>query len=82
LFNAQDIPLTRSGNYYLRYYLVEAANSVRVREPEYAKFYRRKFTEARHHHHKRALVLTARKLVRMVFALLSEGQLYQQRRLV
>jgi transposase len=80
-FNAQDIPLTRSGNYYLRYYLVEAANSVRVREPEYGKFYRRKYAEARHHNHKRALVLTARKLVRMVFTLLSEGQIYQQRRM-
>jgi transposase len=79
-FNAQDIPLTRSGNYYLRYYLVEAANSVRVWEPEYGEFYRRKYAEARHHNHKRALVLTARKLVRMVFTLLSEGQIYQQRR--
>jgi len=79
-FNAQDIPLTRSGNYYLRYYLVEAANSVRVWEPEYGEFYRRKFTEARHHNHKRALVLTARKLIRMVFTLLSEGKIYKQRR--
>jgi transposase len=80
-FTAEDIPLSRSGNYYLRYYLIEAANSVRVREPEYAEFYRKKFTEARHHNHKRALVLTARKLVRMVFTLLSEGQIYRQRRL-
>ncbi|MGB9848895.1 MAG: IS110 family transposase [Moorellaceae bacterium] len=80
-FTAEDIPLSRSGNYYLRYYFIEAANSVRVREPEYAEFYRKKFTEARHHNHKRALVLTARKLVRMVFTLLSEGQIYQQRRL-
>lgn len=79
-FSAEDIPLSRSGNFYLRYYLVEAANSVRVREPEYAAFYQRKYAEARHHHHKRALVLTARKLIRLVFALLSEGQIYQPRR--
>ncbi|GAW93071.1 hypothetical protein [Calderihabitans maritimus] len=52
-----------------------------MREPEYAEFYRKKFTEARHHHHKRSLVLTARKLVRMVFTLLSEGQIYRPRRL-
>lgn len=76
-FAADNIPLTRSGNFYLRYYLIEAANSVRVREPEYAAFYQRKFDEARHHHHKRALILTARKLVRLVFALLNEGQIYQ-----
>lgn len=79
-FAAENIPLSRSGNFYLRYYLIEAANSVRVREPEYAAFYRRKFDEARHHHHKRALILTARKLVRLVFALLNEGQIYQSRR--
>lgn len=78
-FAAEDLPLSRSGNFYLRYYLIEAANSVRVREPEYAAFYQRKYQEARHHHHKRALVLTARKLVRLVFALLNEGQIYQQR---
>jgi len=79
-FVAEDIPLSRSGNFYLRYYLVEAANSVRMREPEYAAFYQRKHAEARHHHHKRALVLTARKFVRLVYALLSKGQIYQPRR--
>lgn len=79
-FAAQDLPLTRSGNFYLRYYLVEAANSVRVQEPEFAAFYQRKYNEATHHRHKRALVLTARKLVRLVFALLSKGQVYRERR--
>ena len=79
-FEADDLPLTRSGNTYLRYYLTQAANSVRVREPEYAAFYERKYREARHHHHKRALVLTARKFTGLVFALLNEGQIYQPRR--
>jgi transposase len=79
-FAAEDIPLTRSGNFFLRYYMIEAANRVRVRDPEYAAFYERKYTEARHHQHKRALVLTARKLTRLVFTLLSEGQIYQPRR--
>lgn len=79
-FEADNLPLTRSGDSYLRYYLIQAANSVRVREPEYAAFYERKYREARHHHHKRALVLTARKLTGLVFALLNEGQIYQPRR--
>jgi transposase len=79
-FAAEDIPLTRSGNFYLRYYLIEAANSVRVRDQEFAAFYERKHRQARHHHHKRALVLTARKLVRLVYALLSEGQIYIPKR--
>src|SRR5699024_10966997 len=34
-FTAEDTSLTRNGNQYLRYYLVEAANSVRRHVPEY-----------------------------------------------
>lgn len=79
-FTADNLPLSRTGNTYLRYYLIQAANSVRVREPEYAAFYERKYREARHHLHKRALVLTARKFTGLVFALLNEGQIYQPRR--
>ncbi|MCL6595692.1 MAG: IS110 family transposase [Firmicutes bacterium] len=80
VFAAEDLPLPRSGNVYLRYYLIEATNSVRVRDQEFAAFSERKHREARHHHHKRSLVLTARNLVRMVYALLSEGQLYVRMR--
>jgi len=75
-FEAEDRPLTRSGNVYLRYYLVEAANLVRRYAPDYAAYYKRKHDEATKHHHKRALVLTARKLVRLIHALLRTGQPY------
>jgi len=75
-FVADEAPLTRTGNAYLRYYFTQAANSVRQYEPEYRQFYSRKFREAKTHHHRRALVLTARKLVRMVDALLRSNQLY------
>jgi len=73
-YEGDDTPLTRSGNEYLRYYLVEGANCLRMHNAEYSKYYNRKYQEARTHHHKRALVLTARKLVRLVFALLSKNQ--------
>ena len=53
--------MTRTGNRCLRYYLCEAANRVRQCAPEYAAYYR-KFHEVRKHQHKRAIVLTARKL--------------------
>lgn len=76
-FTADDTPITKTGNSYLRYYLVQAANSVRQYEPEYSRFYGRKFRESTTHHHRRALVLTARKLVRMVDALLRSNQLYK-----
>jgi hypothetical protein len=79
-FQAQDTKLTRSGNRYLRYYFCEAANSVRMRDAEYAAFYQRKYNEVRKHQHKRAIVLTARKLVRLVVRLLTTNQPYQPRR--
>ena len=75
-FTAEETPLTKTGNTYLRYYLVEGANSMRVHEPEYRAYYQVKYNEATKHRHKRALTLTARKLVRLVDALLRDAQLY------
>lgn len=76
-FKAEETRLTKRGNKYLRYYLVEAADSVRVHASEFRSFYQRKYQEATKHRHKRALVLTARKLIRLVHALLHKGELYQ-----
>jgi hypothetical protein len=76
-FQADESRLTRTGNRYLRYYLCEAANSVRMRDKDYAAFYNRKFAEVRTHQHKRAIVLTARKLIRLVVRLLETNQPYQ-----
>lgn len=75
-FQAQDRALSKAGNTYLRYYFCEAANSLRVHNEEYRRFYQRKYEETPKHAHKRATVLTARKLVRLVYALLRTGQLY------
>lgn len=75
-WKAQHTPRIKSGNKYLRYYLVEAANRIKVHDEEYRQFYQIKYAEAATHNHKRALVLTARKLVRLVFALLRTNQLY------
>jgi len=73
--------MTHKGNRYLRYYFCEAANSVRMRDAEYGAYYNRKYHEVRKHQHKRAIVLTARKLVRLVVRLLTTNQPYQPRRL-
>jgi transposase len=81
-FTADDTSLSRNGNQYLRYYLVEAANSVRRHVPEYQTYYAKKFSEVPKHQHKRALVLTARKLVRLVDALLRNHQVYTPKRSV
>lgn len=74
--------LTRTGNHYLRYYLVEAANSIKNREPVYKEYYYKKYDEVPKYKHKRALVLTARKLVRLVDVLLRNHQLYAPERSV
>ena len=76
-FQAEDTSLTQRGNTYPRYYLVEAANSVRMHCPEYRQYYAAKYAETPKHAHHRALVLTARKLVRLVDALLRSATLYQ-----
>lgn len=76
-FEAEEHSLTKTGNRYLRYYLVEAANSLRVHNEEFKRFYERKYQEVPKHQHKRALVLTARKLVRLVFSMLRKGQIYR-----
>lgn len=75
-FVSEDNRVSKAGNTYLRYYLGEAANSVRRHVPEYAEFYSRKYAEVTKHQHKRALALTSRKFVRLVFGLLVKNQLY------
>ena len=75
-FAAEDTPMNKAGNRYLRYYMIEAARSVIMHCPEYKAFYDKKFAEVRTHQHKRALALTSRKLIRMLFGLLDKSQLY------
>ena len=75
-FVSEDNHVSKAGNTYLRYYLGEAATSVRRHIPEYGEFYDKKFAEVTKHQHKRALALTSRKFVRLVFGLLVKNQLY------
>ena len=75
-FVAEETRLAKTGNVYLRYYLIEGADHIRQHNLEYQAYYRRKYAEVPKHQHKRALVLTARKLVRLVFALLTKNQTY------
>jgi transposase len=75
-FEADETSRMRTGNKYLRYYLVQAADSVRKHDAEYGAFYQKKYDEVPKHKHKRALVLSARKLVRLVFMLLKTNTLY------
>lgn len=78
-FEAQDTPMTRYRNVYLRYHFCEAAFVVSKYDREYAAYYQRKRKEVSKHKHKRAVVLTARKLVRLVVRLLTTNQPYRPR---
>ncbi|MDD4048621.1 MAG: transposase [Clostridia bacterium] len=75
-FTACETFLTKTDNKYLRYYLLEATSSILRYNPEYYAYYRKKYDEALLHKHKRTLTLTSRKLVRLIFALLRNNQLY------
>lgn len=72
----QDSRMTKVGNPYGRYYFVIGADKLRLFNLEYKAFYWRKYNEVSKHQHKRALVLTARKLVRRVHALLTNNVPY------
>lgn len=76
-FEQENTHLIQGGNRFLRYYFCQAANQVRLRDPDYQNYYQTKYRETNKSPHKRALVLTARKLVRLVFVLLRDGKLYK-----
>jgi transposase len=78
-FVAEDRRLAKTGNRYLRYYFVQAANGMRRHIPAYARFYALKFREATRHKHKRALVLTARKSIGLFVGLLHRKEAYRSK---
>lgn len=75
-FEAETTRMTKTGNKYLRYYLIEAVSSLKNYSNDFKDFYTRKYNEVSHGAHKRALALSARKLVRLIFGLLHHNQLY------
>jgi transposase len=75
-FEAQNTRLIKSGNRFLKYYLCEAAFALVRCDTEYRRYYDLKYKEVNKYRHNRALALTARKLVRLVFRLLKDNRLY------
>ena len=75
-YSSEVTRMTKTGNKYLRYYLIEATNSVVRHIPEYRDYYGKKYAEVTRNRHKRALALTSRKFVRLVFGLLTKNQIY------
>lgn len=61
--------MTKTGNSYGRYYLIEAANAVRKFNPVFKQYFQKKLSETTPKKYKRALGLTARKLIRVYYAM-------------
>ena len=70
--------LIKSGNRFLKHYLCAAAYSMVRSDAEFKRYYDVKYKEVEKYPHDRALVLTARKLVRLVFRLIKDGEGYEQ----
>ncbi len=79
-FAAEERRMSKAGNAYLRYYLLEAADCMRQQIPSYAAYYQKKYDQANKHKHKRALVLTGRKALGLFVSLLLQRTTYRARR--
>jgi transposase len=76
-FEAEDRRLSKRGNPYLRYAVIEAADHLRQKIDSYSRYYQKKYAETRKHPHQRALVLTARKAVGLFVGLLHRQEPYR-----
>jgi hypothetical protein len=76
-FEAEERHLSKEGNAYLRYYILQAADRMRQRIPSYAAYYQAKFDQTAKHKHKRAVVLTGRKALGLFVALLRRKEAYR-----
>lgn len=76
-FEAEEHHLSRQGNAYLRFYVLEAADRMRQHISSFRAYYTKKCNQATKHKHKRALVLTGSKCLDLFVALLRHGEFYR-----
>lgn len=76
-FIADEKHSANACNKYLKYYITQATQMSVMHNFEFTTpYYRKKYNQAIHHKHRRALVLTSRKLIRLIFVLLRDNKLY------
>lgn len=73
-WQGEDRHLAQERNPYLRFWLIQAAYTLQRHRSDYASFYWHKYNTTNRNPHQRALILTARKATRLIFALLHKGQ--------
>lgn len=76
-FDAEEKPMSKRGNAYLRYFTLMAADRMRLSIPSYKAYYSKKLAEASNHKYKRALVLTGRKALGLFVGLLHHQEFYR-----
>lgn len=76
-FTADEKHSANSCNKYLRYYITQATQMSVMHGFDYmTPFYHKKYNEVSTHKHKIALVLTSRKLVRLIYVFLRDSKLH------
>ncbi len=76
-FVSENHHLKKICNSYLHYYLIEATASVIHNNHVFYDFYYKKINEVKTHKESRALVLTSRKFILLIFKLLKDKKNYQ-----
>lgn len=76
-FNATDTPMTKRGSKFLRYALIQAAQSVARYEPMFKEYLAKKLAEGKHYYV--ASVHVAKKLLRTIFSMLKNNTVYELR---
>jgi hypothetical protein len=77
-FQSEDIPATKTGNSFLRYYIIETAQMTILHNLVYDKYYHKKYNKVKTHQHTHAITLTARKLIKLIYRLMSKNQFYKK----
>lgn len=75
VFSSDTTRLSKARNSHLRYYIIEADGAIIYNDYNYKEFYRKKFNEVTTHQHS-PLVLITKKLIRLIYGLMSKDQLY------
>ncbi|MCL5033104.1 MAG: transposase, partial [Thermotogae bacterium] len=78
-YKSENSHMTKKGNKYLRYYIIQAAVTVVRFEPVFKSYYDRKYNESFNHNAGRALVLSARKLVNVIYFMMINQKQYDPR---
>ncbi len=80
-YRSQETHMNKKGNKYLRYYIFKATQTVTRFEPTFKSYYQKKYNEVDRHANGRALALSARKLVNVIYFMMANEKRYDPREL-